>query len=81
MYAKKLQSVLDRKKLKVGDRILVEKDGRSYEGLLMPRVPRARRALLIASHSPHTLSLADIDSRSSCRPDSVATILTHETTP
>jgi hypothetical protein len=28
----------------------------SNEGLLRPRVPRARRALLIASHSPHTPS-------------------------
>jgi glutamyl-tRNA(Gln) amidotransferase subunit D len=38
MYAKKLQSVLDRKKLRIGERILVEKDGRSYEGILMPRI-------------------------------------------
>jgi glutamyl-tRNA(Gln) amidotransferase subunit D len=38
MYAKNLQSVLDRKKLKVGDRILVEGGGKRYEGLLMPRI-------------------------------------------
>jgi glutamyl-tRNA(Gln) amidotransferase subunit D len=38
MYAKKLQSLLDRKKLKVGDRILMERDGKRYEGLLMPRI-------------------------------------------
>jgi hypothetical protein len=43
----------------------------SNEGLLRPRVPRAKRALLIASPSPHTPSLADIDSRNSNRPDSV----------
>jgi hypothetical protein len=45
----------------------------SNEGLLRPRVPRARRALLIASRSPHILFLADTDSRNSCRPDSAAT--------
>src|SRR6478752_1846921 len=32
----------------------------SNEGLLRPRVPRAKRALLIASPSPHTPFLADI---------------------
>jgi len=60
----------------------------SNEGLPRPRVARAQRptppsrnSLLIATRSPHILFLAGIDSRSSCRPDSIATILTHETTP
>jgi glutamyl-tRNA(Gln) amidotransferase subunit D len=38
MYAKKLQSILDRKRLRIGERILVEKGGKSYEGILMPRI-------------------------------------------
>jgi glutamyl-tRNA(Gln) amidotransferase subunit D len=38
MYSKKIEQVLKAKKLRIGDRILVEKEGKSYEGLLMPRI-------------------------------------------
>jgi glutamyl-tRNA(Gln) amidotransferase subunit D len=37
MYSRRIQSVLDRKKIRVGDRVLVHKGKKSYEGLLMPR--------------------------------------------
>jgi len=38
MYAKRIESILKRKKLRIGDRIAVDKDGKRYEGLLMPRI-------------------------------------------
>ncbi|MCX6814974.1 MAG: Glu-tRNA(Gln) amidotransferase subunit GatD [Candidatus Aenigmarchaeota archaeon] len=38
MYAKKLQSILRKKKISTGERIAVEKENRKYEGLLMPRI-------------------------------------------
>jgi glutamyl-tRNA(Gln) amidotransferase subunit D len=38
MYAKKLQSILRQKKLRIGERIAIEKDGKTYEGILMPRI-------------------------------------------
>jgi glutamyl-tRNA(Gln) amidotransferase subunit D len=38
MYSKKIESCLKRKKLRIGERILVQKGGRRYEGLLMPRI-------------------------------------------
>src|SRR5688572_14303547 len=54
----------------------------STEHILIVRGLRARklaaRLAVIATPSPHTLSLAGIDSRNSYRPDSVATILKPE---
>ena len=38
MYSKAIEAVLKRKKLRPGERILVEKGGKRYEGLLMPRI-------------------------------------------
>jgi len=38
MYSKKIESILKSKKIKIGERILIEKDGKRYEGLLMPRI-------------------------------------------
>jgi len=38
MYSKRIQSVLKRKKIKVGDRVRLSKGKRGYEGVLMPRI-------------------------------------------
>jgi glutamyl-tRNA(Gln) amidotransferase subunit D len=38
MYPKRIESILKRKKLRIGERIVIEKDGKRYEGLLMPRI-------------------------------------------
>ncbi len=37
MYSEKIRKVLVGKKLEVGDRVVIEKNGRRYEGILMPR--------------------------------------------
>ena len=37
MYSKKIQSVLKRKGIKIGHRVRLEKSGKVYEGLLMPK--------------------------------------------
>ncbi len=37
MYEKPVQTLLDKKKLSVGDRIRIVKAGKTYEGLLLPR--------------------------------------------
>lgn len=37
MYSKKIDSVLQKKKIRVGDRVIVKKQGREAEGLLMPQ--------------------------------------------
>lgn len=37
MYSKKIQSVLKRKGIKIGSRVTLEKNGKIYEGLLMPK--------------------------------------------
>jgi glutamyl-tRNA(Gln) amidotransferase subunit D len=37
MYSKKIETLLSRKKISVGDRIRVEKSKKVYEGLLMPK--------------------------------------------
>ena len=37
MYSKKIESLLSRKKIRVGDRIRVERKGKVHEGLLMPK--------------------------------------------
>ncbi len=37
MYSHEIQRILDDKKIAVGDRVLVEKDGKKYAGLLMPK--------------------------------------------
>ena len=38
MYSKKIESILESKKLRIGERILVTKGEKVYEGLLMPRI-------------------------------------------
>ena len=38
MYSEKIQKILKRKKIKVGDKIRVMKDKKTYEGILMPRI-------------------------------------------
>ena len=38
MYAEKVRRMLKDEKIDVGDRSVVEKNGRSYEGVLMPRI-------------------------------------------
>ena len=38
MYSEEVRKVLRRKKIEVGDRIRIRKDGREYEGILMPRI-------------------------------------------
>jgi glutamyl-tRNA(Gln) amidotransferase subunit D len=38
MYSNKIEAELKRKGIRVGERILVTKGGKSYEGLLMPRI-------------------------------------------
>ncbi len=38
MYSEKIQKELRKKKLEIGDRAVVEKNGISYEGILMPRI-------------------------------------------
>ncbi|HKZ45477.1 MAG TPA: Glu-tRNA(Gln) amidotransferase subunit GatD [archaeon] len=37
MYSEKIQSLLGSKKIKIGDRVRISKDGAVYEGILMPR--------------------------------------------
>jgi len=37
MYSKKIDSILKRKGIKIGSRVTLEKDGKVYEGLLMPK--------------------------------------------
>jgi glutamyl-tRNA(Gln) amidotransferase subunit D len=37
-YSKKIQTILDKKSIRVGDRVRIKKDNRTYEGLLMPRI-------------------------------------------
>ncbi len=38
MYSEKVRKLLKEKSIEVGDRAIVEKNGRSYEGTLMPRI-------------------------------------------
>ena len=38
MYSKKIELVLRKKSIRIGGRVLVKKAGKSYEGLLMPRI-------------------------------------------
>ncbi len=37
MYSPEIRKVLQKKKIKIGDHVLVEKSGKRYEGLLMPK--------------------------------------------
>lgn len=37
MYSPKIQGILKRKRIGIGDRVLLEKSGKSYSGLLMPK--------------------------------------------
>jgi len=37
MYSKKIESILKRNKIKIGDRILLKQDKKHFEGLLMPQ--------------------------------------------
>jgi len=43
MYSGKMSELLKRKHISIGDRILVEKVGKRYEGLLMPRIEYGNR--------------------------------------
>ena len=38
MYSNKIQRILKRKKISVGDRIKLVKKGKIFEGILMPRI-------------------------------------------
>ncbi|MHC4479338.1 MAG: Glu-tRNA(Gln) amidotransferase subunit GatD [Planctomycetota bacterium] len=47
MYSGKVQKVLLKNGIKVGDRVLVEKSGKRYEGLLMPRIELGNRNAVV----------------------------------
>ncbi|MCK4815826.1 Glu-tRNA(Gln) amidotransferase GatDE subunit D, partial [bacterium] len=47
MYSEKIRKVLKAKKLEVGDRAVVGKNGMRYEGILMPRIESGNRACIV----------------------------------
>lgn len=47
MYSKEIESLLKSKKIEVGDRVIVSKKGRKYEGILMPRIELGNTSCLI----------------------------------
>ncbi|MCS7106049.1 MAG: Glu-tRNA(Gln) amidotransferase subunit GatD [Candidatus Aenigmarchaeota archaeon] len=47
MYSKEIESLLKSKKIEVGDRIIVSKKGKEYEGILMPRIELGDTSCLI----------------------------------
>ena len=47
MYSKEIESLLKSKKIEVGDRVIVSKKGRKYEGILMPRIELGDTSCLI----------------------------------
>lgn len=47
MYSEEIESLLKSKKIEVGDRIVVSKKGKSYEGILMPRIELGDKSCLI----------------------------------
>ncbi|MEM5834877.1 MAG: Glu-tRNA(Gln) amidotransferase subunit GatD [Candidatus Aenigmatarchaeota archaeon] len=47
MYSKEIESLLKSKKIEVGDRIVVSKKGKKYEGILMPRIELGNTSCLI----------------------------------
>jgi len=47
MYSKKVQGVLKRKKIRVGDKIKLTKNKKSFEGILMPRIELGDKNSLI----------------------------------
>ncbi len=47
MYSEKIRKVLREKRLEVGDRAVVEKSGRRYEGVLMPRIESGNRSCIV----------------------------------
>jgi glutamyl-tRNA(Gln) amidotransferase subunit D len=47
MYSEKIRKLLKEKRLEVGDRAVVEKNGRIYEGVLMPRIESGNRSCIV----------------------------------
>ncbi|MGC8811978.1 MAG: Glu-tRNA(Gln) amidotransferase subunit GatD [Candidatus Aenigmatarchaeota archaeon] len=47
MYSKEIESLLKSKKIEIGDRIIVSRKGKKYEGILMPRIELGDRCCLI----------------------------------
>jgi len=47
MYSGKIEAVLKAKKIRIGERILVEKEGKRHEGLLMPRIDLGDRDSIV----------------------------------
>jgi len=47
LYSKEIESLLKSKKIEVGDRVIVSKKGKKYEGILMPRIELGDTSCLI----------------------------------
>jgi glutamyl-tRNA(Gln) amidotransferase subunit D len=47
LYSEEIESLLKSRKIEVGDRIVVSKKGKSYEGILMPRIELGDKSCLI----------------------------------
>ena len=47
MYSKNVEAVLRKKKIGIGDRVKVSKDGKFHEGFLMPRIELGDRNSVI----------------------------------
>jgi glutamyl-tRNA(Gln) amidotransferase subunit D len=47
LYSKKIEELLKKRKIKIGDRIRVSRAGRTYEGILMPRIELGDKNCLV----------------------------------
>ena len=47
MYSEEIKKLLENKKIEIGDRIVVFRKGKRYEGILMPRIELGNRSCLI----------------------------------
>lgn len=47
MYSKKIEKILKEKKIEIGDRVTITKNGKKYEGSLMPRIELGDRNSVI----------------------------------
>ena len=57
MYSNSLRRLLKRKRIEIGDRIKVEKNGKFYEGILMPRVMGDKDTVIIKLDNGYNIGL------------------------
>jgi glutamyl-tRNA(Gln) amidotransferase subunit D len=56
-YSKTLQEIFAAKEIEVGDRIRIEKNGKTYEGLLMPRIMGDKNVIILKLDNGYNIGI------------------------